>query len=97
MLASATDPYGCDPYTCPITRSTGVIVTDSEEEQVDRFMLPARRRWMALMDMLQFLVSSAWRVAHLFSIKLRCCGACGCLGVVWPLFDVLQFLVSNTV
>jgi hypothetical protein len=35
-----------------------VIVTDSEEEQADRFMLPARRRWMALMDMLQFLVSS---------------------------------------
>jgi hypothetical protein len=53
MLASVSAPYHCDPYA----RFTGVIVTDSEEEQADRFMLPARRRWMALMDMLQFLVS----------------------------------------
>jgi hypothetical protein len=81
MRVTSTAPSRCDPYTCPITRSIGVIVTDSEEEQVDRFMLPARRRWMALMDMLQFLVSSIanalwlllWQDVLCSCLHLTCC------------------------
>jgi hypothetical protein len=35
----------------------GVIATENDEEQAEKYMLPARRRWQALHDMLQFLVS----------------------------------------
>jgi hypothetical protein len=36
---------------------TGVIATENDEEQAEKYMLPAKRRWQALHDMLQFLVS----------------------------------------
>ena len=34
----------------------GVIVKDNEEDLAEKFMLPPKRRWQALMDMLHFLV-----------------------------------------
>ena len=38
-------------------KAAGVIACEDEEELADRYMLPAKRRWAALLELLQFLVS----------------------------------------
>ena len=44
-------------------KAAGVIACEDEEELADRYMLPAKRRWAALLELLQFLVSAT--IAHM--------------------------------
>lgn len=45
------------PHCSVHSHHSGVIVLESDEVVVDKYMLPAKRRWQALNDMLTFLVS----------------------------------------
>ena len=38
-------------------KASGMIVLESDEESMAKFMLPAKERWQALTDLLQFLVT----------------------------------------